>query len=210
MEFKLKSNYGYYALLKLIILWVVFGIIGLFLFLLSPIICLIVVGFDVYMISVYLISLMMTNPHSSTPLPQILTLKGDESALDVGCGLGKMQIGVAKHLTNGTVVGIDIWDKMEIRGNSPHHALENAKIEGVANRVQFERGNVLELKFPDASFDVITCASVLNNLEGKDLRAKALKEIKKILRPGGSLLFLEPLHNLQNFFLFTPFGFASL
>lgn len=210
MEFKLKPNYGYYALPKLAILWVVFGIIGFFLFLLNPITCFIIVGFDFYMISAYLISLMMTNPHSSTPLPEILILKGDENVLDVGCGLGKMTIGVAKHLTTGTVVGVDIWDKMEIRGNSPNRALENAKIEGVANRVRFERGNVLELKFSDDSFDFVTCASVLNNLEDKDLKTKALKEIKRVLRPGGSLLLLEPLRNLQNFFLFTPFGFPSL
>ena len=76
--------------------------------------------------------------------------------MDVGCGLGKMTIGVAKHLSTGKIIGIDIWSKVEIPGNSPEHAYANAQIEGVGGKVEFETGNVLSIPFPDNSFDVVT------------------------------------------------------
>jgi len=40
-----------------------------------------------------------------------------------------MTIGIAKVLENGKVIGIDIWNKTEIMGNSPERAYENARIE---------------------------------------------------------------------------------
>jgi ubiquinone/menaquinone biosynthesis C-methylase UbiE len=207
----LKPNYGYYALPKLVILWILIGAIGLaVLVFLNALVGLIIVGFDIYMAAAYAVSLALSHPHRSTDLPKILKLKGDEDVLDVGCGLGKMTVAVAKHLTSGRVTGIDIWDQMEIPGNSPQRAYKNATIETVAERVKFEEGNVLNLDYPDASFDIVTSSSVLNNLEGRDLRIKALREAQRVLRPGGALLLLEPLRNLKNFFLFTPFGFPSL
>jgi ubiquinone/menaquinone biosynthesis C-methylase UbiE len=74
---------------------------------------------------------------------------------------------IAKNLKTGRVVGIDIWDKKEIPGNSPERAYENAEIEGVKDKVEFRYGNVLEIPFPGQTFDLVTCGSVLNNLSGE-------------------------------------------
>ncbi len=207
----LKPNYGYYPLPKLIILWIVIGAIGLaVLIFLKVLVGLIVIGFDLYMAVAYAVSLALRHPHRSTELPSVFKLKGDENVLDVGCGLGKMTVAVGKRLTLGRVTGINIWDQMEIVGNSAQRAYRNAMIEGVAEKVKFEEGNVLNLKYPDGSFDVVTSSSVLNNLEGRDLRINALREIHCVLRRNGALLLLEPLRSPRNFFLFTPFGFPSL
>ena len=115
-------------------------------------------------------------------LPQILKLEGDEKVLDVGCGLGRMTIAVAKRLNEGKVIGVDIWDKMEIPGNSPENAYANAEIEGVRDKVEFRTGNVLDLPFPDNSFDLVTSASVINNLHSLADKSKALKEIFRVLK----------------------------
>jgi len=121
-----------------------------------------------------------------------------------------MTIGVAKHLATGKVIGVDIWDKMEIPGNSPERAYENAKIEGVLDKVAFRTGNVLALPFPDDSFELVTSSSVINNLHGDAEKSKALAEIFRVLRPSGKLLMAEPLRNMRGFFTFSPFAFLEL
>jgi len=128
----------------------------------------------------------------------------------VGCGLGKIAIGIAKSLKTGKVVGIDIWDKREIPGNSPERAYENAEIEGVKDKVEFRYGNVIEIPFPDETFDLVTCGSVLNNLRSEKEKVKALREIHRVLKPRGKFLLIEPLRNLRGMFLFTVFGFWKL
>jgi len=80
----------------------------------------------------------------------------------------------------GKVIGVDIWDKMEIPGNSPENAYANAEIEGEQDKVEFKTGNVLNLEFPDNYFDLVTSSSVINNLHGKADKMKALREIYRV------------------------------
>ena len=63
-----------------------------------------------------------------------LNLRGDETVLDVGCGRGLLLIGAAKRLTTGKAVGVDIWQTEDLSGNRPEATLENARLEGVAER----------------------------------------------------------------------------
>ena len=121
-----------------------------------------------------------------------------------------MAIGVAKWLTTGKVIGIDIWDKMELISNSPERAYENAEVEGVSDKVEFKTGNILSIPFPDSSFDVVTCSSVVNNLHTASEKLNALKEIFRVLKPGGAFLMMEPIKSLDTFFLFTPLAFWML
>jgi len=152
----------------------------------------------------YGISMYLLDQSKSLDPPLMLGLKGDEKVLDVGCGLGKMSIGIAKHLKTGKVIGIDVWNKAEIPGNSVERAMENAKIEGVADKTEFQTGNVLAIPFDDESFDVVTSVSVINNLHNDTDKLKVLKEIRRVLRPEGKFLLLEPLRDLQGALLFTP------
>lgn len=73
--------------------------------------------FGIYLFSVYGISMYFAGQSKAAEIPKMLHIRGDERVLDVGCGLGKMTVGVAKYLTTGMVIGVDIWDKMEILGN---------------------------------------------------------------------------------------------
>ena len=49
---------------------------------------------------------------------KMVNWKGDEIVLDVGTGRGLMMIGAARKLTSGKSVGIDIWSKKDLSGNS--------------------------------------------------------------------------------------------
>jgi arsenite methyltransferase len=123
-----------------------------------------------------------------------LAWKGSERVLDVGCGRGLMLIGAAKRLTTGSAVGIDIWQSEDLSGNRPEATLENAKLEGVRDRVRVETADMRQLPFADASFDVIVSKAAIHNLYARPERAKALEEIARVLAPGGQLLIDDIRH----------------
>ena len=68
-------------------------------------------------------------------LLDLIPWKGDERVLDVGCGRGLMLIGAAKRLSTGKATGIDIWQAVDLTGNRPEATLDNARREGVTDRV---------------------------------------------------------------------------
>lgn len=95
--------------------------------------------------------------------------------LDCGCGPGFITVGMAEVVAPGSVVGIDIQpDQIEA-------ARILAEERGLGN-VRFEVGDVYQIPFPDASFDAVFANAVLMYL--RDPLA-ALKEMRRVLRPGG-------------------------
>ena len=173
----------------------------------------IITAFGIYMIVAHFLSLYVFTGVGATRFGLIakhMELKGNEYVLDVGTGTGRTAIQIAKRLTIGKLVGIDIWDTMELGGNSPERAYKNAEVEGVKEKVEFKFGNVLKIPYDDNVFDIVTCSSVLNNLRGEKNRVKALREILRVLKPKGKLMLLEPLRNFRMFCAFTPFAFFQL
>jgi ubiquinone/menaquinone biosynthesis C-methylase UbiE len=120
-----------------------------------------------------------------------LALRGDEKVLDVGCGRGLLAIGAAKRLKTGKVTGIDVWNPQELSGNSAEAAKENAKAEGVAERVRFESGDARKLVYPEGNYDVVVSSNALHNLADDRERGQALREMLRVLKPGGRLLIFD-------------------
>jgi arsenite methyltransferase len=123
-----------------------------------------------------------------------LALKGTERVLDVGCGRGLMLIGAARRLSTGTATGVDIWQAEDLSGNRPEATLENARREGVETRIRVETADMRALPFEDASFDVIVSKAAIHNLYQRADRSKALKEIARVLAPGGQVLIDDIRH----------------
>jgi ubiquinone/menaquinone biosynthesis C-methylase UbiE len=95
--------------------------------------------------------------------------------LDCGCGPGSITLDLAALVAPGETVGIDI-DPASIE-----LARQQVAAQKLAN-VRFEVANVYETPFPDAAFDVVFSHAVLVHLREP---VRALKEMKRILKPGG-------------------------
>ncbi len=123
-----------------------------------------------------------------------LQLSGNERVLDAGCGLGLALIGCAKKLTTGKAVGIDLWAAKDLSNNNPEATRANAAAEGVADRVEVETGDITRLPFPDAYFDVVISMTVIHNIPSRDGRDQALRELVRVLKPGGRIAIFDLLH----------------
>lgn len=117
--------------------------------------------------------------------------RGDEMVLDVGCGRGLLLVGAAKRLTTGRATGVDRWIKGAVSGNGPEAALENAKREDVLDRVALREGDARSLPFADGSFDLVVSNFVVHEMDTKADRERMLREIVRVLRPGGRVALVD-------------------
>ena len=113
-------------------------------------------------------------------------VQNGNEVLDACCGTG--DLAVADERAGGDVTGLDFSERM----------LDRARPKSAA--VSWVRGDVLAMPFRDASFDVVTVGFGIRNVE--DLEA-GLRELARVLRPGGRLGCLEitrPRGALRPFF----------
>jgi arsenite methyltransferase len=120
-----------------------------------------------------------------------LQLRGDERVLDMGCGRGAVLTAVARRLTSGRVTGVDLWSTHDQSGNARDVTLRNAALEGVADRVDIETGDMRTLPFPDGSFDVVVSSLAIHNIPSSAGRAQAIAEAWRMLGPGGRLAIAD-------------------
>src|SRR5689334_21117038 len=116
-----------------------------------------------------------------------LALRGDERILDIGCGRGAVLTAVARRLTTGRVTGVDIWNARDQSGNAREVTERNASLEGVADRVAIETGDMRALPFPEASFDLVVSSLAIHNISASSERRQAIAEAFRVLKPGGRL-----------------------
>ncbi|MET0146488.1 MAG: methyltransferase domain-containing protein [Ilumatobacteraceae bacterium] len=93
--------------------------------------------------------------------------------LDVGCGPGTITLDLAALVAPGRVLGIDVAADVV--------AQASAAADG---RAEFAVADTYDLDLPDASFDVVHAHQVLQHLTDP---VAALRELRRVLRPGGLL-----------------------
>lgn len=104
--------------------------------------------------------------------------------LDVGCGSGGPALHLAR-LTGCEVVGVDLYEEAVADGN---RAAREAGLETRASFVQADASRALP--FDDVSFDAILCVDAINHLPRRD---DILGDWARLLRPGGRLVFTDPV-----------------
>ena len=124
-----------------------------------------------------------------------LMLPTDARVLDLCCGTGALTRDLASRVPHGHVIGIDFSPRM--LAIAREHA-------GPAN-ITYQESDVLTLPFRSGEFDAATMAFSMRNLV--DIPA-CLKEVARVLKPGGSFVNLEvgkPAHPLLRRAFFAYF-----
>jgi demethylmenaquinone methyltransferase/2-methoxy-6-polyprenyl-1,4-benzoquinol methylase len=105
-----------------------------------------------------------------------------DSALDVCCGTGDLTLELASRLSpGGSVVGCDFSEPMLDLAREKAEAREAAG-------VRFEWADALSLPYDAGRFDAVTVGFGLRNFADRD---RGLREMARVLRPGGRLVVLE-------------------
>jgi ubiquinone/menaquinone biosynthesis C-methylase UbiE len=94
-------------------------------------------------------------------------------------------------LTTGRVTGVDIWNTKDQSGNARDVTLRNASLEGVANRVQVDNGDMRALPYSDATFDLVVSSLAIHNIRSTADRQKAIVEGFRVLKPGGRMVIAD-------------------
>lgn len=132
---------------------------------------------------------------------RIAALRSGESVLDVGCGTGVLTRLAAKAVAPaGTTWGIDpAADMIRV-------ALANAAVESSSTR--FKTGVIEALAFENESFDAVFASFMLHHLP-PDVKRAGLREVRRILKPGGRLVVvdLDRPRNPLWWLLFWPMRF---
>ena len=108
-------------------------------------------------------------------LVQAAAQTNPSTILDVACGSGDVALALQRALPTAKITGLDFCAPL----------LAQARARGLKHAVQ---GDALNLPFPDHSFSAVTLAFGLRNFSD---RMQGLREIARVLKPGGTFALLE-------------------
>lgn len=132
---------------------------------------------------------MKTRKHSEV-IRELLPMRG-RVILDIGCGDGGLTRLLAREGAQAT--GIDIDDTQ----------LERARAAEPVAGASYAVGRGEQLAYPDASVEAVVYMNSLHHVP-QDVIPSALEEAARVLKPGGTLLVIEPLAEGPNFALVQP------
>src|SRR5262245_19111389 len=102
--------------------------------------------------------------------------------LDIGCGTGALVTLIKRLHPDVDVVGLDPDPKALTRARR--------RAERTAVTIQLDQGFSDDLPYPDASFDRVFSSFMLHHLQAGE-KEKTLREVQRVLKPGGSLHLLD-------------------
>jgi SAM-dependent methyltransferase len=114
-------------------------------------------------------------------IEQVEPRSGDR-VLDIGAGTGTLAVALKRLHPDVEMVALD--------PDLDALAVARGKAERAAVLVQFDHGFADALPYPDASFDRVTSSLMLHHLPPAE-KERALREVRRVLRPGGRLHLLD-------------------
>ncbi|MCJ1283316.1 hypothetical protein MMC26_002644 [Xylographa opegraphella] len=102
-------------------------------------------------------------------------LRPTMTILDIGCGPATITCDLATHVLSGHVTGIDTTEDIISTARA------TASSRGIHNAT-FETGDIMALKYADATFDVVHVHQVLQHVSDP---VGALREMRRVTKPGG-------------------------
>lgn len=117
-------------------------------------------------------------------------IKKGTSSLDIGCGIGRITLTLAKM--GAEVTGVDVSEKMLL------HCAKEAKKRKLESRVTLVQSSAEFIPFADSSFDIVTCFGLLEHLP-EEPRKRCVQEALRLLKQRGSLYIV--INNDENILL---------
>jgi ubiquinone/menaquinone biosynthesis C-methylase UbiE len=119
-----------------------------------------------------------------------IKIPDNPTGLDIGSGDGQTTIGLYEHYNKqGTIYGVDLSQKMVDKANE-------AKKKLGYDSIQFIKGDAESLDFPNNMFDVVISTFTFQFFPDK---LKALREMHRVLKPGGYLGLFFPANACSGF-----------
>ncbi len=126
-------------------------------------------------------------------------IKGRSNALDIGCGSGFASLFYSEAVPD--FLAADFAESMiECAGrflesdqyfNSVMRQYSVDPPPKYSDELRFEVGNILDLGYPDATFDAVIAERVLINLPTRELQYQAVREVSRVMRPLGLWCLME-------------------
>ncbi len=114
-------------------------------------------------------------------------LRANDVVLDAACGTGELTRAFARATPRpAQVIGLDFTPEMLDLARAKAPVASSCSTS--PPRVSYEQGDAMALPYPDASFDVVSIAFGIRNVADP---SRALREFRRVLRPGGRLVVLE-------------------
>jgi len=132
--------------------------------------------------------------HSDTTYP------GGSTVLEAGCGVGAQTVTLAQKSPDARFTSVDV------SADSIAEAKGRANSAGLTN-VQFRQADIFALPFDPESFDHVFVCFVLEHLLSP---VKALRILKGLLRPGGTITVIEGDHGSTYFYPESPAAQAAI
>ena len=121
-------------------------------------------------------------------------LKGGRRVLDVGYGSGVAFLNLNENYKQ--LYGADLF----VPPNEVKRVFQNHGIS-----LQLKKSNILDLPYENDTFECVIAISILEHLKPRD-QGKAFAEMKRVLKPGGQLVYGVPVERPLMVFLFKILG----
>lgn len=116
---------------------------------------------------------------------RLANIQQGQHVLDVACGTGRGIVGLAEAVgTTGKVDALDLSEAMLDQARAKLTKL------GLSDRIHFKQGNAGELPYPDGTFDLVYNGYMFD-LIPLDGFMPILKEMARVLKPGGKLVLIN-------------------
>jgi ubiquinone/menaquinone biosynthesis C-methylase UbiE len=142
--------------------------------------------------------------YSSGHLPQLVRhaalahmprIKG--RVLDLGCGEGLLLKGLIASHPAAEVYGLDPWGEILLRAK-----------RRMGRKVMLLKGDSFHLPFKDGTLNIVFCLNLFNNLAEKEDVMRTMREVYRVLAPGGYLIF--DFRNTLNPFIYFGYKLAFI
>jgi SAM-dependent methyltransferase len=139
-----------------------------------------------------------SNSTNDIILPYVDLYKaGKSNVLDAGCGAGRTTISISKTSADIKIVAFDRFDANYIEDGGKALLRKNLDLAGISSRVTIEHGDIISMPFKINSFDASVSSYMFDHL-GKN-KLPALKEMYRVLKPGGRFLLIIAVRGYSSF-----------